>query len=56
MKTSATALALVEAIHLIARNRPSDRSTVLLCQVTERYIQDLEARLAVLEALQPKEA
>jgi hypothetical protein len=49
MKTSATAAALVEALQVIARNRPSDRNIVLLCQAGQRYVQDLESRLAELE-------
>jgi hypothetical protein len=50
MKTSATMSALVEALQLTARNRPSDRNAVLLCQLTQRYLQELEARLVALEA------
>jgi hypothetical protein len=49
MKTSATAEALVEALQEIARNRPSDRNIVLLCQAGQRYVQDLEERLEALE-------
>jgi len=52
MKTSATALALLEALQLTAHNRPSDRYTVLVCQAAQRYIQDLESRLAALEGLE----
>jgi len=49
MKTSATAAALIEALQSIARNRPSDRNIVLLCQAGDRYIQEVESRLAALE-------
>ena len=50
MKTSATAAALTEALQSIGRNRPSDRNIVLLCQAGDRYIQEVERRLAALEA------
>ena len=49
MKTSATAAALTEALQSIGRNRPSDRNIVLLCQAGDRYIQEVERRLAALE-------
>ena len=49
MKTSATAAALIEALQSIARNRPSDRNFVLLCQAGDRYKQEVESRLAALE-------
>jgi len=49
MKTSATAAALTEALQSIGRNRPSDRNIALLCQAGNRYIQEVERRLAALE-------